>query len=884
MNHVRLLHRCTLLVALASVFLSIEIPDARGADSPAFIRRIRIGRPAGIYAPGEALKWHLTLVNPSTTLPLADARLAWAVSTWEKTHDAPSPGASGEQSVAVPPGDNVVVAIEYMPAALGWHEMTFELRDSGGALLERQVRTFSVGTVTRGAARYFRYGICQNLRRHLNTPLFDKMTALAGHLGVDILRTELALWESTQPEEGQWRWQAADRVIDALAPLGIEIQPILAYSPRWASTGNTESRDWKDWNKAAPRLAPWHTYVRAVVGRYGDRARHWEIWNEPDISFWRSPTAQYTGLFDTTSALIREISPDARVLNGGFAMGSRQPNPDFLQEFISTADKAHWDVLAYHDYHTFSQFLARRARVDPLLAALRPGVPLWINEGGYHTLLAGGEREQALTLVKKIATAPARGITAYFWYNLHDDGTDPRNSEHHFGLTRHGGDPKPAWSAYQNLVRELGDARYLRSMSGGSLPPGTWAHLYEFPERKASVQHTLVLWQEGAARQTPVWIGVGSETSVRGIVDIMGNPVPASLARNGAVFSLSGEPVYIRLQSSSGHEPQLALKPLLETPPLVVLVPGEDTSLILAVNNPLDRPATAALALSTNDSRITLQPQSEQFLLPPSGRVQLTVLLRSLPDTSESTLPEAAVRIDLRLSIAEAGLDLPARIPVTLARLVPQLPRSDTPWRTLAGLPSVATLDHRDNIHNLYSAEPLPAMHWHGPDDLSAVVRIATDDDSLFIEVVARDDVHHQTDLRGRLWDADSLQVGIQLKDTDADYIEVGLARDNGGEVGGWVFARTADCLLPLGGLDSSIPREVVRNEAAATTTYRLQLPWRALGSPNGPLSGGIRLGLVVNDNDGQGRKQWVKLSDGLGEQKAPALWQVFSCQQRRTE
>ena len=38
-------------------------------------------------------------------------------------------------------------------------------------------------------------------------------------------------------------------------------------------------------------------------------------------------------------------------------------------------------------------------------------------------------------------------------------------------------------------------------------------------------------------------------------------------------------------------------------------------------------------------------------------------------------------------------------------------------------------------------------------------------------------------------------------------------------------------------------------------------------------------MNFIVNDDDGRGRKQWLKLSDGLGDAKTPELWPIFSCQ-----
>lgn len=869
-------------LVLASLSLSIPLAQVRGEGEPSFIRKVSTGQAAEVYAPGEALKWQLTLANSDEKKALSDARLSWMVSSWTKTPDANPSASAGEVPVSIGVGAKLIVPIEYTPSVLGWHEMKIELRDAKGKLLEQQARAFSVGKTVRSSARYFRYGICQNLRRHLNTPLFDKVTALAGFLGVDTLRTELASWGTVQPAEGQWRWETADRVLDALTPLGIEVESILGYTARWASTGDINSKKWTDWSRAAPRLDAWHTYVQTVVERYGDRVSYWEIWNEQDIPFWISPTEKYTELFNTTSALIGQISPNAQVLNGGFAMGTRKPNPNFLKEFVPAADKTRWDVVAYHDYHTFAQFLTRRVKVDPIMEAVKPNTPLWINEGGFHTLLAGGEQAQALTLVKKISTAPSRGISAYFWYNLHDDGNNPKNTEHHFGLTRHGGDPKPAWSAYQNVIRELGDARYLRSMPAEALPAGAWAHLYEFPDRenKGGVQHTLVIWQEGSERQVPVWIGVGPEASARDVVDMMGNPVSATLAKNGIVLSLSTEPIYIHLQSMEGHEPQLSLNPLLETPPLLVLVPGEAATLSLDLNNPLDRPVTAQLKISANHSEITFSKASEQLSLAPSGRAQLTTSSRLVGELNAALVAKAEPRIDLALSIPEAGLDLAARIPITLAKMVPYIPTKGFSWEGLSALTPMAVLNHRDDIYNLYSAEPIPEMHWQGVDDLSAVAHLAYDAEALYLEVQARDDVHHQTDVRDKLWESDSLQLGIRLKDTDVDSIEIGLARTNSGKVGGWVFASTPECQFPLGRLESSIQHDVLRDDGKATTTYRLRLPWKVLGKVDDDIrTGGFRLNFIVNDNDGKGRKQWVKLTNGLGEQKAPSIWPIFSCQ-----
>jgi hypothetical protein len=835
------------------------------------IERVDSEHPVEIYREGETARWRVLVRNPSAK-PLVGATLSARLSPW--AGDQLAPAAVGVASVlalpALAPGATDSLVMELRPERLGWHEVTFELRDAGRTLLGHELRQLSVGDSPRSTARHFRYGICSHLIRHTGTNLFDLELELARRLGIDALRIELAGWESTEPVEGRFDFNKPDTLLAALAPHGIAVQSILAYSTRWASTGDPYAKDWNEWNKTAPRLAPWLNYVGEVVDRYGDRVRHWEIWNEPDISFWRASTASYVELFDATSALIKEKSPHAQVLNGGLAMVSREPNPDFVSRFLTDASPTHWDIFAYHDYHSFAQFLARRAEVEAQLPALRKKLPLWINEGGSHTLLAGGERAQALTLVKKIATAPAFGVEAYFWYNLRDDGEDPADPEHHFGLARHDGQPKPAWSAYQALIRELGAARYLRSMPAQETPPGVWAHLYQRSADDATSaaavpqsSHVLVLWQEGSARRIPHWLDVGRDARVVGVRDLMGNPAPASLSAQGAMLTLTEEPVYVQIESARTPSPALSLRPLIELPSLATLVPGQSSAIALRLHNPSAQPVTMRAAWESSLPGLRIESPQAEFNLPARGRADAPVLLRLDATPVDSN---AAPRIGLRLTIPETGFAFSAQLTATIALPIPASPASAS-----------LALEHRDDIHNLYSAEPLPAMQWRGPADLSATLRLAHDKAGLDLTVVARDDLHRQSDVRDKLWAADSLQIGLRLDDTRTEYVEIGLARAEDGKVGAWVFATDSTFPIARGQLGAPSHFAVTRDEIAATTTYRLQLPWSELGRAAAP-SDGFRFNLIVNDDDGAGRKQWVRFSEGLGEHKTPGLWRVFIC------
>ncbi|MFA4943410.1 MAG: hypothetical protein WC789_01770 [Lentisphaeria bacterium] len=50
------------------------------------------------------------------------------------------------------------------------------------------------------------------------------------------------------------------------------------------------------------------------------------------------------------------------------------------------------------------------------------------------------------------------------------------------------------------------------------------------------------------------------------------------------------------------------------------------------------------------------------------------------------------------------------------------------------------------------------------------------------------------------------------------------------------------------------------------------------LGFTGGAPRNAFRLNFIVNDDDGLGRKQWVQMTPGIGEEKNPARFRAFIC------
>ncbi|HWD82040.1 MAG TPA: glycoside hydrolase [Kribbella sp.] len=89
--------------------------------------------------------------------------------------------------------------------------------------------------------------------------------------------------------------------------------------------------------------------VQHCVERYGDeevKTWLWELWNEPDIDYWRGTLDQYNKLYTATVEAIRAVLPEAKV--GGPAVTSGGLN--FLKGFLdyTSARDEPLDFISYH--------------------------------------------------------------------------------------------------------------------------------------------------------------------------------------------------------------------------------------------------------------------------------------------------------------------------------------------------------------------------------------------------------------------------------------------------------------------------------------------------------------------------------------------------------
>jgi len=161
---------------------------------------------------------------------------------------------------------------------------------------------------------------------------------------------------------------------------------------------------------------------------------------------------------------------------------------------------------------------------------------------------------------------------------------------------------------------------------------------------------------------------------------------------------------------------------------------------------------------------------------------------------------------------------------------------------------------------------------WRGVDDLSGVGYLQWDDEYLYLAVVATDDIHNQEGVGSDIWSGDSIQFAIDPArkwsiGIDGHH-ELGFALGKQGIIGWrWIAAYGKE----LGPLPESVKLAVKRE--GNITKYEAAIPWNELVMVQPQPGTLLGFSLLINDNDGYGRRGWIEYMSGIGSGKNPHLF-----------
>jgi catechol 2,3-dioxygenase-like lactoylglutathione lyase family enzyme len=314
--------------------------------------------------------------------------------------------------------------------------------------------------------------------------------------------------------------------------------------------GNTlYTGGWQIPPTTASAIQAFGAYVEAAARHYAGQPVQFEIWNESNLANFWPPAAdanQYAALAQEAITRIHQGSSSAKVSTAGLS-GFDFP---FLRSILGTGCANSADAIGIHPYGVprpelvSDNVLLMRALVSQMLPA---NPPIWDTEWGYSSAAFGNGRSseararQAIMAFRELLSAWAAGFPLVVYYDIRDDGSDPNDWEHNFGLLANDYSEKPAMQA----VRTMSTAASGRTLVGFVDIQPTSLHAL----RLDGASDVLVaLWSDAPGGQVDVALPPWTTA-----VNYLGVPLSLTPGNGGLIVAVreSDGPVYLTFPQQS---------------------------------------------------------------------------------------------------------------------------------------------------------------------------------------------------------------------------------------------------------------------------------------------------------------------------------------------
>lgn len=368
---------------------------------------------------------------------------------------------------------------------------------------------------------------------------FEPMADLLQAAGVGWVRERLS-WGEVEPERGKFQWGKYDASATALSKRGIHVYQIFHASPAW-------SRADKDGHAAPEDLRDGYRFARALARHFQGRVQAWEVWNEPDISFFSHPASECAAFQKACFLGFRAEDPKQLVLGPSMAMGAGP----FADHLLANGAGHYLDVWNYHIYADPSAYAGRGDGFRALLARHGVSVPYWVTEAGdpVHgpagVLTRESRIHQAAFLSRAFPQALAAGEDRHFWFVF----PFYREGETGWGLF------EPAQKAPFPALAALATATYAMGHGAplGRLPlAAPEAHALAFARGNGTT--CLAVWRDAdAPAEVALPLQRGQVLEVRSHVGtpvpVQADPVRVSVGRAAVFVILRQEALQGKLQA-----------------------------------------------------------------------------------------------------------------------------------------------------------------------------------------------------------------------------------------------------------------------------------------------------------------------------------------------
>jgi hypothetical protein len=394
--------------------------------------------------------------------------------------------------------------------------------------------------------------VCSGINIHFVTGQEKDLDMIAA-AGFRFIRMDF-LWQDIERTKGNYDWSAYDELTANLSKRGLGAIYILDYSnslyeDQVNSSDPLTNKEQKD--IASPRnsesIAAFARWASASAAHFKGSNIIWEIWNEPNIFFWKPKpdVKQYIALALATCKAIRSIVPDAAIIGPA---SSEVPMP-YMEPFLASGVLEYLDAVSVHPYRDYSKspetaasdYKNLRELIERYAPSEKKKMPIISSEWGYSSSTKGVSLEkQEAYIVRMQLSNLLYGIPVSIWYDWKNDGDDPMEHEQNFGTVTSDLKPKPAYTAIMTMNTQLKGFTFLHRINLKS--DNDFAMLF----KNDNGTYRISAWTMGQSH--PVMLNeIIPKAAVITAKDVKGNVLKLFTDNGNTVIELKELPQYITL-------------------------------------------------------------------------------------------------------------------------------------------------------------------------------------------------------------------------------------------------------------------------------------------------------------------------------------------------
>lgn len=512
------------------------------------------------------------------------------------------------------------------------------------------------------------------------------------------------------------------------------------------------------------------------------------------------------------------------------------------------------------------------------------------------------------------------------WYNFHNKGNNIYESTYNLGLVKHTNNSVTPWAAddlyvlFAALNKKLGNAEPVKFIRRED---ETCLYWYKRPDGKS----VMTAWAEDTVKNVSMYLGctsldkydmygnkLATLTSKDGCFLIAAETEPvyyegdfhsfeerendlklmsdtlavglgeevtvSAIEKNGSKVTIEAESTLEQVGTGTERVTLKTLADHLEEYPVTVKV-FVDGSLryhgLMTVRTSAVKTELKVVPTNGNYSKAILTVQNNAVYTPVSGNVQLSIEGRTEPlnkpirfveippgesRSFEMSLPEITKKRHINL-VTEVAMDIGFRYSecetvdlntFTYTDNPPVIDGRITPGEWSGRWFACDTADSVKQINN-----------WGGVNDSSFCGQLLWDEEKLYMTVVAKDNVFCQPYVDGNVWQGDGLQFAFcdytHPKTLVTECTAIAISHT---EKGDQIFRSAAEYSGDRGIIETA---EVKAERVNDGIVYEAAIPWKEIFYDGYVPKTGEYIGfsILMNDNDGGGRRGWLEYNSGIG-------------------